>query len=486
MASERRDRRNSALRQKRKKVRFQRRLHNFVVFLIVALIVVGGVVLATLLIYHSLREREEEEAAAEAALLGDVVDLDETQLEGTAAGDDLAEAERLAEMYDYDGAIECLKNSEYYEAYPELAGEVSAYENEKEELVSWKPEDVTHIFFQGLIVDPAKAFDGDAKAEGYNQYMVTLEEFSRIMNEMYDEGYVLVSMHDMVDIDEDGNVTAKEILLPDGKTPFVLSEDEVAYYHSRSGDGFAEKLVLDENGQVKCTYVEDDGTVSVGDYDIVPWIDSFVEEHPDFAYLGHKGTIALTGYEGVLGYRTDEVYRTREEGRVTDSQQEFFDENPDFDEDTWQSEVEQATAVADAMKENGWEFASQTWGHINPMRYDLEALEQDTQRWEENVEPIVGATDIMIFPSGAEISDVFAAYSDDNEYFQYLKGQGFDIYCCVDSTKNLVVVSGNCMRMGRRDINGYRMYYNEGMLSDLFAVEDVWDEERPEEVAPVG
>ena len=61
--------------------------------------------------------------------------------------------------------------------------------------------------------------------------------------------------------------------------------------------------------------------------------------------------IALTGYEGVLGYRTDEVYRTREAGRVTEYQQKFFDEHPDFDEAAWQNEVDQATAVANAMNE---------------------------------------------------------------------------------------------------------------------------------------
>ena len=77
---------------------------------------------------------------------------------------------------------------------------------------------------------------------------------------------------------------------------------------------------------------QDDGSISVGDYDMVPWIDTFVKEHPDFSYHGHKGIIALTGYEGVLGYRTDEVYRTREAGRVTEYQQKFFDEHPDFDE----------------------------------------------------------------------------------------------------------------------------------------------------------
>ena len=62
----------------------------------------------------------------------------------------------------------------------------------------------------------------------------------------------------------------------------------------------------------------------------------------------------------MLGYRTDEVYKTRDPARVTEYQQKFFDENPDFDYD---KDCADAKAVADAMKAEGWEFASHTWGH---------------------------------------------------------------------------------------------------------------------------
>ena len=31
---------------------------------------------------------------------------------------------------------------------------------------------------------------------------------------------------------------------------------------------------------------------------MVPLIDRFVEEHPDFSYRGAKGIVALTGYDG--------------------------------------------------------------------------------------------------------------------------------------------------------------------------------------------
>ncbi|MCC8102066.1 MAG: polysaccharide deacetylase [Clostridiales bacterium] len=394
----------------------------------------------------------------------------------------LMEAESLAAMYDYDGAIACVQASGYYESSETLQQAASSYEKTKANCVSWSPEEVTHIFFHTIIWDAAKAFDGDLYAEGYNQYMVTMDEFASIMETMYEEGYVMVSMHDMCEVNDDGTVTRKEILLPEGKTPFVLSQDDVNYYHYMDGDGFASRLVLDENGDVKAEYIEDDGTVSVGDYDLIPWIDTFVDAHPDFSYHGHKGTIALTGYEGVLGYRTDEVYLTRDEDRLTIWQKEYLEENPDFNEEAWQAEVDAATAVADALKADGWEFASHTWGHIDPLAKGLEGTMTDTERWKNNVETIVGETDIIIFAFGADISD-WTEYSEENEYYIYLKEQGYNIFCCVDSTQYWVQFNGTSMRMGRRNIDGYRMYYNADLLADLFDVSAVWDSLRPDTVA---
>lgn len=68
----------------------------------------------------------------------------------------------------------------------------------------------------------------------------------------------------------------------------------------------------------------------------------------------------MTGYNGVLGYRTDIAYKTGE--NLQDDQKKFLEDNPDFDYD---QDVADATKVADAMKAEGWEFASHTWGHMN-------------------------------------------------------------------------------------------------------------------------
>ncbi len=390
----------------------------------------------------------------------------------------LDEAASMAEMYDYEGAAALLMDSEYYEDSSDMKSAASNYTADLEACVSWDPENVTHIFYHTIIMDPSRAFDGEADQDGFNQYMVTMDEFEKITNTMYEEGYVMVSMHDMCTVNEDGSMSPRPILLPEGKIPFVLSQDDVSYYHYMDGDGFADKLVVDENGDVKCQYTAKDGTVTYGDYDMVPWIDTFVREHPDFSYHGHKGIIALTGYEGVLGYRTDEVYRTREESRLTEWQNTFFAEHPDFDEDAWQEEVDEATRVAAAMKEECWEFASHTWGHIDPQAVGLDKMKQDTQRWLDNVEPIVGPTDVIIFAFGADIGD-WEEYTDDNAFYTYLKSVGFDIYCNVDSSQYWVQFNGESMRMARRNIDGYRMYYNPDYLEDLFTVSDVWDDSRP-------
>jgi hypothetical protein len=390
----------------------------------------------------------------------------------------IASADLLAAQYDYDAAITLLQTSDAYTGSQEMQEAAARYQQTKESCVSYPIDQITHVFFHTMIKDTSKAFDGDEDEGGYNQVMTTMSEFAAIMETMYEKGYVMVSLHDICTVNEDGTVSRGEIRLPAGKIPFVLSQDDVSYYHYMDGDGFAQKLIVDENGDIKNTYIEDDGSISVGDYDMVPWIDTFVKEHPDFSYHGHKGVLALTGYEGVLGYRTDEVYRTKDASRVTKYQQEFFDSNPDFDEAAWQEEVDQATAVAEAMKAEGWEFASHTWGHISPQDRGLEVTQTDTERWQQNVASIVGDTDIIIFAFGADIGD-WQPYTEDNEFFTYFRSQGFHIFCNVDSSQNWVQFGNTFMRQGRRNLDGYRMYYNPDMLSDLFHVDDVWDSSRP-------
>jgi len=61
-------------------------------------------------------------------------------------------------------------------------------------------------------VDTSKAFDGDYKTDGYNQVMTTMDEFNKITQIMYDEGYVMVNLYDLADVDENGKMQAKQFI----------------------------------------------------------------------------------------------------------------------------------------------------------------------------------------------------------------------------------------------------------------------------------
>ena len=437
------------------------------------------------------RKTEEEktaqqtnaEAEAENAVTPEVQDTDGLSEEDKTL---YRQAKYAAKQYDYDKAISMLQNSETYQTSEKFQHAVKVYQKKKESCVSWPLDQVTHVFYHTLIKDTGKAFDGDYKSGDYDQVMTTIDEFNQITQSMYDKGYVMVSIYDMATADENGNMNAGEILLPPGKVPFVLSQDDVCYYHYMDGDGFATKLIVDEEGKIRNEYVEDDGSISVGDYDMVPLIDRFVEEHPDFSYRGAKGIVALTGYNGILGYRTDSSYETRPDDLDADKVK-WLDEHPDFNLNT---ERENAARVAQAMKDEGWLFASHTWGHLSVTGKTVERLKTDNEKWVANVQNIVGAVDTLIFAHGNDIGGP-QPYTNDNPLYAYYKSAGYNFFCNVDRSKpHWVQINADNVRQGRIDMDGYLLYTaTQGrttVLDQMIRPAEVFDTRRPTPVIANG
>lgn len=401
----------------------------------------------------------------------------------------IAKADLLAAQYDYDAAIEALTEAPNADTDNDIQSKKAEYEETKASCVPVNASEVTHIFYHSLVVDPDKCFGNtdDPLTAGFNQWMTTVDEFNRITQEMYDKGYVMVHLRDLVDesVDADGTVhfTPAEVLLPPGKKAFVMSLDDLSYYHSYDNRGIASKLILDENGEVRNEYINDDGSITTGDFDVVPLMNEFVKEHPDASYRGAKGTIALTGYNGILGYRTDGAYESRDaEGQSAD-QKVWLDKNPNFD---YQKDCEDAKKVADVIKEEGWEFASHTWGHRHIAQIPMEDLQADTQKWATYVEPLVGKADTIIFAHGEDLGD-WRDYNLEDAKLQYLKQEGYNFFCNVDSAQYFLQIRDSYVRQGRRNLDGFRLYKDKVATSDedkktkdLFDAAAIYDVRRPD------
>lgn len=430
-----RSRKQAALRRKARKKRIITRLTIVIVACLVVLtLVICGVV---------------------AAVRG-IVGLFGGNHEKPDIGQLISCADSAAAGYDYDKAIDIIQSyGEKYEKKKELKAAVIRYEDGKAKLVKFEDNTkIPHISFRTLIYDTSKAFDNDDSADKYDRNMITVTEFSNILNALYSRGYVLVDINDIAS-SGNGVFEFDDICLPEGKKPIVISQEDVSYYADLQGNGFASKIVIDENGNPACEYIDENGTVTTGAYDLVPILENFIGQHPDFSYHGARATLAVTGYDGVLGYRT----------------------NPNG-EGYQESEAEQAEAVANRLKELGYTFACNSWAYTSYGNNSLEPVKNDADRWEIEVAPIVGGTNIMIYAGGADIVKS-GEYKKDNEKFQYLKTKGFEIFCYANANQSDVTMGTDYLRQGRRVIGGNELYYGASKLEDLFDANQILDIARP-------
>ena len=283
--------------------------------------------------------------------------------------------------------------------------------------VAWN-DIVEHLFFHPVVAYPELAFDGDSQANGIDDWMVTVDEYNKILQSVYDNGYILVDINDVWSetIGEDGQpkMVRNTLYIPEGKKPLILSYDDVNYYDYMLKDGFTYKLIIGDDGLLWSWGKDPQGNEVVSqDLDALTILDKFVREHPDFSPFGAKGSLSLTGYQGILGYRTN-----------TDTQ-----DWDDAKEANRQREREAVKPIIAELKRTGWTFGSHTWGHINLSNHSVESVKEDTQRWLDEVGSLVGPTTILYYPHGARPDG--DDWKTTGPVFQYLQSQGFRVFASV-------------------------------------------------------
>ena len=261
-------------------------------------------------------------------------------------------------------------------------------------------KNVRHVFTHCLINDPKKGCGYDGAPLDVD--CLTVSEFEKLLQSLYDNDFVLIDINDMYVVDQNGKAKlADTVTVPEGKKPLVVSIDDVVYDPRKRGSGMIDRLVI-ENGTIMGCYDNADGSTTLTDGEVFPLLEKFLKKHPDFSYNGAKFTLALTGFAGILGYRTDEQYAA---------------EGIDV-----AKEREKAMVVVNWLKENGYNFACHSYSHANYTTTSLSRVERDVMMWNRNVKPLIGETKVFVYPYGAWTNYGTAKH-------QLLLDEGFVMFC---------------------------------------------------------
>jgi hypothetical protein len=355
------------------------------------------------------------------------------------------EAHQLVKGYYYQEAIDLLKSdSEIFNA--KMKSEVNKIEDFMLELKPYTGR-IEHVFFHSLIVYPELAFGpNSSQPQGYNYWMTTTLEFQRMLPLLMERGYVLVRISDLYDVDSLGNVTKKDLYLPEGKRPLLMSIDNVGYPETRKKEGFASRLFINQNNEVSAMIRNLEGLeIESRTAEVFPIVDDFVKEYPQFSYRGAKGLLGITGSWGVMGY----------DPKIA-------------------SEVTTAKVIVQRLKETGWEFANHSYTHADGKYFSenstLEGIEEDTQLFKQWITPVIGESNVFIAPFGITLK---------GELYQYFIDEGYTFYLNVDRRSQPKIL-GKSVLMPRINLDGFVMNKDREYINQhFFDVNKVYDDTRP-------
>lgn len=368
----------------------------------------------------------------------------------------MSEAAQLAAGYDYEAAIAKLDSfSGDITAYADMQTLRSEYVTTQSNLVEFNNyAAIKNLSFHILMVDPSRAIADAELGAKYNRNFVSTTEFSKILNDLYNNGYVLVDFDSFAPINND-RILTDSIYLPEGKKPFMLTNTLVNYLEymvdsngdhvaDSGGKGFANKLVVDDNGDIKAEYIDANGTTSVGDYDLIPILESFIKEHPDFSYRGARATVAVCGYQGIFGYRINSSY-------VSLVSQSFQEE-----------QVAGAKKVVQALRDKGYTLACFSFNNENYSKLNSNQITADLQNWTQQITPVIGEVNSFVFAQESNITD----YGSGNA-FNVMYTSGFR-YFVSSSSEATTEVNSNYVRQNRLMVTGRTMAYYSSWFNGMF------------------
>ena len=458
---------NNPRRRRRKKSKLQRFKEGYLPTIIagVALILIFSFIVGA--ISGAIQRGKENQQ--QASMESQQAENEAAQLEKEAQKV-MDEAARLAAGYDYEAAIKMLDSfSGDQSKYQGMITQKANYADLQNSMEEWSdPSQIPNLSFHVLIADPSRAWSDQTYGQSYNKNFVTTGEFAKILEQLYANNYVLVDYNSFTEkqtaLDGAQVYMPDSIYLPDGKKPVMITETMVNYFAymidpdkdgtpDAKGGGFASKLVIDANGDIKAEMVNADGQTVVGDYDLVPILEAFIKEHPDFSYRGARATLAVTGYEGVFGYRCNTSYVT------------------DFGNDFYEQECADAKRIVQALRDKGYTIACYSYNNEDYRAFSAQQIKEDIQKWQTQTVPIVGDVDIIVFARTTDIDDYSGAK------FKVLHDAGFRVFVNNGNTP-YAEVNTNYVRQTRLMVTGNAMGWYSNRFTTYFDCNLVLDSSR--------
>ena len=377
------------------------------------------------------------------------------------------DATTLAAGFDYDAALALINSFDgNISDFPQLERLYKDYTRAKSELVLWDdPLKVLNLSFQLLIADPERAFKNAEYGSSFKKNFITVDEFSRILQQVYENGYILISISDIAD-----GTSIKPLYLPAGKKPLILTQTQVNYYTymtdgdgdklpDKNGAGFANKLVVDANGNLSCELITADGETVTGAYDLVPILEAFIATHPDFSYKGAKATLAVTGYDGIFGYRINSSAKDR------------------LGDEKYRQEVSEATKIVQALRNAGYTIACGTYENAGYGSYSAAKIKKDLDAWSKEISPILGVVDTLVYARNSDIANAVTDYAGDK--FEALQNFGFTYYLgFATNGVSWFTAKDSCVRQCRVMVSGSNLQSRANWFTGIFDTAFVLDQIR--------
>ena len=404
--------------------------------------------------------------------------------------------------------------------------EQAVQEARQEEITNsefYDPSQVIHLSFPVLTLDGAGSG-------------LSVSQFRLILDDLYKNGYILVDPYDLTERSEKGFASA-QIMVPAGKRPMILSQFDVSY---EDGDtAHAAALTKDASGRISCSYYNEYGTLITGAEDVVPIVEEFIEDHPDFSYRGARGILGVTGYRGALGYQVEEEEvpvqtipieepgEDEESGELDGYDESGYDDGygeasagllfieeeknkavfladedssgqdgetvpedrPENDhpeenkiEETINRNRETVKDLMGTLRSGGWHIASNSYGLVSYAGSEG-LVQEDAEHWNSVIGPLAGTTDMIMLPEAADIGK-WSGYSDNEPRYMLLKEMGFRYFFVGnEEARTWAQVKPAYVRQGMHEIREYAAYLalmNEGENTPVQA--DTAAEETAEEL----